>query len=149
MPQAFGRFPWFAVFFLRARRLRPVFPMGPPRTSVATRHCHIRHGRHRNLATNAAKYGVGGTITISARQVPDFVSVSVTDEGPGIPEEHQAHLFEPFFRVPGDQWSISGTGFGLSIVRRYVELHGGEVTCESSPGIGTTFAFTVPRFHLG
>jgi signal transduction histidine kinase len=102
-----------------------------------------------NLVTNAAKYGADGTITISARQEPDFVTVSVTDEGPGIPEEHQAHLFEPFFRVPGDQWSIRGTGFGLSIVRRYVELHGGEVTCDSSPGIGTTFAFTVPRIHPG
>ncbi len=97
-----------------------------------------------NLVTNAAKYGAGGTITISARQRPDSTTVSVSDEGPGIPEEHQAHLFEPFFRVPGDQWSIRGTGFGLSIVRRYVELHNGDVTCQSSPGNGATFAFTVP-----
>ena len=102
-----------------------------------------------NLVTNAAKYGAEGAITITAEQRPDSVTVSVTDEGPGIPEEHQAHLFEPFFRVPGDLWSIRGTGFGLSIVRRYVELHGGDVTCESSPGVGTTFAFTLPAIQPG
>jgi signal transduction histidine kinase len=100
-----------------------------------------------NLVTNAAKYGAEGTITISALQGPGSVTVSVADEGPGIPVEHQAHLFEPFFRVPGDQWSIRGSGFGLSIVRRYVELHDGQVACESSPGVGTTFSFTVPTIQ--
>jgi PAS domain S-box-containing protein len=102
-----------------------------------------------NLVTNAAKYGAEGTITISALQGPESVTVSVADEGPGIPTEHQAHLFEPFFRVPGDLWSIRGSGFGLSIVRRYVELHDGQVACESSPGVGTTFSFTVPTIEPG
>lgn len=100
-----------------------------------------------NLVTNAAKYGAEGTITISALQGPGSVTVSVADEGPGIPAEHQAHLFEPFFRVPGELWSIRGSGLGLSIVRRYVELHDGEVACESSPGVGTMFSFTVPTIQ--
>jgi signal transduction histidine kinase len=100
-----------------------------------------------NLVTNAAKYGADGTITISALQGPESATVSVADEGPGIPAEHQAHLFEPFFRVPGDLWSIRGSGLGLSIVRRYVELHDGRVACESSPGAGTTFSFTVPTIE--
>ena len=98
----------------------------------------------RNLVTNAAKYGADGTVEISAETMLDAVIVSVADEGPGIPAEHQARLFEPFFRVPGTMRKVRGSGLGLSIVRRYVELHGGEVRCVSAPGDGTTFSFTVP-----
>jgi signal transduction histidine kinase len=98
----------------------------------------------RNLVSNAVKYGDGGTITISGQASPGAVAVSVADDGPGIPEEHQAHLFEPFFRVPGELWSIRGSGLGLSIVQRYVERHGGEITCRSTLGEGSTFTFVVP-----
>jgi two-component system sensor histidine kinase SenX3 len=68
----------------------------------------------------------------------------VADEGPGIATEDQARLFEPFFRAPGASHTAQGSGFGLSIVRRYLELHGGDVVCRSSPGQGTTFTFRVP-----
>lgn len=98
-----------------------------------------------NLVGNATKYASDSAITISAERTDEHVSVSVADQGPGIPLEDQEHLFDPFFRAPGASRTARGSGFGLSIVRRYLELHGGDVVCQSSPGHGTTFTFRVPN----
>lgn len=97
-----------------------------------------------NLVGNAAKYAGGGTLTISAETTESGTAVTVTDDGVGIAEEFVDHVFEPFFRVPETSRKAIGSGFGLAIVRRYVELHGGSVRCESTLGEGASFTFTVP-----
>jgi two-component system CheB/CheR fusion protein len=97
-----------------------------------------------NLVGNAIKHAPGASIMIRAQVNGDTVTVSVSDDGPGIAAEHQEHLFGRFFQVPGTERAARGSGFGLAIVRRYVELHHGTVWCESAPGSGTTFFFTAP-----
>jgi signal transduction histidine kinase/HAMP domain-containing protein len=96
-----------------------------------------------NLLDNALTYtDAGGRITLSAAAGPDGVTLTVADTGCGIPPEHLPHVFEKFFRVPGQ--TRGGTGLGLAIVREVVTAHGGSVTCESRPGEGTTFRLTLP-----
>jgi signal transduction histidine kinase len=98
----------------------------------------------RNLLDNALTYtDAGGRITLSAALGPDAVLLTVTDTGIGIPPEHLPHVFEKFFRVPG-QSRGSGTGLGLAIVQEIVTAHGGTITCESHPGIGTSFHLSLP-----
>jgi two-component system, NtrC family, sensor histidine kinase KinB len=98
----------------------------------------------RNLLENALTYtDAGGRITLAAAAGPDAVLLSVADTGAGIPPEHLPHVFEKFFRVPG-QSQASGTGLGLAVVHEIVTAHGGTITCESQPGVGTTFRLTLP-----
>jgi two-component system, NtrC family, sensor histidine kinase KinB len=99
-----------------------------------------------NLISNALRYTTpGGTITISAKSEPDYLRFSVEDTGKGIPAEHLVHIFEPFYRVPG-QVEKSGVGLGLAIVKEIVEAHGGKVGAESKVGKGSVFYFTLPFF---
>ena len=67
----------------------------------------------------------------------------MSDTGIGIPADHLARIFEPFAQVPGG--TPGGAGLGLSISRRIVEAHGGQLTVQSTPGVGSTFTFTLPR----
>jgi PAS domain S-box-containing protein len=99
-----------------------------------------------NLVSNAHKYTQeGGSIDVSAARAGDFVNVAVRDDGMGIAAEDVARLFSRFFRVDSSLTrEIGGTGLGLSIVKSIVELQGGAVTVDSEPGVGSTFAFTVP-----
>jgi signal transduction histidine kinase len=97
-----------------------------------------------NLLDNALTYTPrGGKITLAASASEDTVWLSVSDTGIGIPPAHLPHVFERFFRVPG-QSRGGGTGLGLAIVREVVHAHGGTITCESAPGKGTTFRITLP-----
>jgi signal transduction histidine kinase len=97
-----------------------------------------------NLLDNALTYtDRGGKITLTAEAAGDGVTLSVSDTGVGIPPEHLPHLFEKFFRVPG-QSRGGGTGLGLAIVNEIVVAHGGTVSCESRAGAGTTFRITLP-----
>jgi two-component system, NtrC family, sensor histidine kinase KinB len=99
-----------------------------------------------NLVDNAVTYTpTGGTITLSAAAADGQVTLSVADTGVGIPAEHLPHVFDKFFRVPG-QSAEGGTGLGLAIVKEIVEAHGGEVSCESTPGEGTTFRIALPAW---
>jgi signal transduction histidine kinase len=66
----------------------------------------------------------------------------VADQGPGIAKEHQAALFEKFFRVPGSP--AGGSGLGLFIAKGLVQAHGGTIGIDSEPGQGATFWFTIP-----
>jgi signal transduction histidine kinase len=102
-----------------------------------------------NLLTNAVKYNrEAGAITVAVRQVPQAVRVSVTDTGKGIPPEAMQHMFQKFYRVPDYENSASGTGLGLPIAKKMVEILGGEMKVESTMGVGTTFSFTLPpRAH--
>ena len=97
-----------------------------------------------NLLTNAAKFAPAGTtISIGASVDGNMARVTVTDEGPGIAAEDRARIFERFYQA-GEGARKRGTGIGLSIVQRYVELVGGTIEVESELGRGSTFAFTVP-----
>jgi signal transduction histidine kinase len=100
-----------------------------------------------NLLDNAVAYTErGGVITLSARATAGTVTLSVADTGVGIPPQHLPHVFEKFFRVPG-QSRVGGTGLGLAIVHEVVIAHGGTITCESEPGRGTVFRITLPTEH--
>jgi signal transduction histidine kinase len=97
-----------------------------------------------NLLDNAVTYtDRGGRITLSAAPAGDQVVLTVADTGVGIPPEHLPHVFERFFRVPG-QSRGTGTGLGLAIVREIVAAHNGTVTCASQPGAGTKFTILLP-----
>ena len=102
-----------------------------------------------NLVENAVKYGgEGGTVTVRASTENDRMRIAVADTGPGIEAAHLPRLFERFYRVDaGRSRELGGTGLGLSIVKHLVEAMGGKVSVESTPGRGTTFAFTLP--HAG
>ncbi len=105
-----------------------------------------------NLIDNALKYGRPETpITLGARQLsPGFLEAWVRDEGPGIPLDAQARVFERFFRVDKNRSrEQGGTGLGLAIVKHIIQSHGGEVRVQSEPGRGATFYFTVPREPRG
>ena len=99
-----------------------------------------------NLLSNANKYApVGGEITLRIWQEGNKLIAEVSDNGIGIPEDEQEHLFHEFYRGnQADRQDSPGTGLGLSISRYLVELHGGEIDFKRGPGSGTTFFFTLP-----
>jgi signal transduction histidine kinase len=118
-----------------------------------------------NLADNAVKFTpAGGTVTLeaSATEMAEdagdglgavlmamsrpAVEFRIRDTGVGIPEDHQARIFDAFYQVDGSSTrEHGGAGLGLSIVKRLVEAHGGEIRVESVVGVGTTFFVTIPE----
>src|SRR5207244_5096280 len=91
-----------------------------------------------NLLANAVGFSpAGATITLSAERRPDAVVFQVADTGPGIPPEAQGRVFD-WFQTHSQGSRHRGAGLGLSIVRSFVELHGGTVTLRSAVGEGTT-----------
>jgi signal transduction histidine kinase len=97
-----------------------------------------------NLLSNAVKFTPdGGRVDVSVRGDNGDVRVEVRDNGIGIAEDDQARIFEEFQQV-GRERSREGTGLGLTLTKRFVELHGGRIWLESAPGKGSTFAFTLP-----
>jgi PAS domain S-box-containing protein len=99
-----------------------------------------------NLVANAIKYSPSNTdVVISARLGEESLFIAVADQGYGIPPEHQASVFEKFFRVPRlEDAETPGTGLGLALVREIAELHGGRVTVESEAGAGSIFTLRLP-----
>jgi signal transduction histidine kinase/putative methionine-R-sulfoxide reductase with GAF domain len=100
-----------------------------------------------NLLSNAVKFTPeGGRIGIRAKQTDGGVEVSVSDTGIGIAPEDQAKIFEEFRQVGGDYaHKTEGTGLGLTLAKKFVELHGGKIWVESEVGKGSTFSFTLPE----
>jgi signal transduction histidine kinase len=100
-----------------------------------------------NLLSNAVKFTPeGGRIGINASQVDGYVEISVSDTGIGIAPEDQAKIFEEFRQVGGDYaHKKEGTGLGLTLAKKFVELHGGRIWVESEVGKGSTFTFTLPE----
>lgn len=98
-----------------------------------------------NLISNAVKYNKeNGTVVIGARAVENQLTVSFKDSGIGITEEEQKNLFGKFYRAPGTEDLVPGSGLGLSIVKRIVQAHGGDVAVESAAGKGSTFTVHLP-----
>jgi PAS domain S-box-containing protein len=100
-----------------------------------------------NLISNAIKHSPRGiTITVSARREKEFVRIEVNDNGAGISEAVQKHLFQMYYkpRALGEEENLSGLGVGLSLCKMLVELHGGKIWVESELGRGSTFLFTLP-----
>jgi len=98
-----------------------------------------------NLVGNAIKFTDTGEVRVTARVVSSHFAISVTDTGPGIPEEHQARIFEQFHQVDSSNTKAKGgTGLGLAIAKQIVEMHGGRIWVESALGKGSTFQMEIP-----
>lgn len=98
-----------------------------------------------NLIDNARKYaGLNARVILETRSKPGYVGIAVTDNGPGIAQEHQAKVFDQYFRV-SPQSGVPGMGLGLSIVRRIAEAHGGDLELHSELGQGCSFCFWLPE----
>ncbi len=99
-----------------------------------------------NLLGNATKFTAeGGRIALQARRDGETLDITVADTGIGIPPDEQPRVFERFFRSSNAQeLAVPGTGLGLAIVKNIVDLHGGTITLESSPGVGTEVTVTLP-----
>jgi signal transduction histidine kinase len=97
-----------------------------------------------NLLSNAVGFSpAGGAVTLSAERRPEAVAFTVIDQGPGIPTEQQDKVFDWFETDPNGS-QHRGPGLGLTLVRSFVELHGGSVTIESKPGQGTVVTCLFP-----
>jgi len=103
-----------------------------------------------NLLTNANEYcPQGAEIEVKARRADADIEIDVIDDGPGIPPEQLAHIFERFSRGDaGETQRVGGTGLGLAISKSLVELHGGTIEAESGPGVGSTFRVRLPAIGV-
>ena len=100
-----------------------------------------------NLLDNAIKYSpINSQITVQVKRGNNNTAwLDISDEGPGIPFEHQFHVFDRFYRVdPARSRELGGVGLGLSITRWAVEAHGGEISLDSKEGKGATFRVSLP-----
>jgi NtrC-family two-component system sensor histidine kinase KinB len=114
---------------------------------VMADHERIRHV-FANLLSNALRFTPrGGKVTVRATEQENHIRFNVENSGDAIAPEHIDHLFEQFYRVPG-QKDESGIGLGLSIVKEIVEAHGGIVGAESKTGKGAVFHFTLPKQQM-
>lgn len=101
-----------------------------------------------NLLSNALKYtNAGGRVFVSAQALGQMVQFTVEDNGTGIPAESLPRIFERFYRAPNQPAGRSGVGLGLAIAKEIVEVSGGTISAESTPGAGTRFHFTLPIAH--
>ena len=98
-----------------------------------------------NLLSNALKFTPeGGSIDVATRVHDGAIEISVTDTGVGIAPEDQAAVFEEFRQVGAADKKAEGTGLGLALSRKFIELHGGRIWVKSQLGTGSTFTFMLP-----
>src|SRR5438309_11561685 len=101
-----------------------------------------------NLLSNAIKFTAeGGRIEVAAAPRDGSVEVSVSDTGVGIAREDQEAVFEEFRQVGPAEKKAEGTGLGLTLCRKFIELHSGKIWVHSQVGVGSTFTFTIPVRH--
>ena len=99
-----------------------------------------------NLLDNAVKYTAAGSITVRLTGDKSVVQIQISDTGPGIPAEDISHLFQKFYRVDNSMTrGVGGTGLGLFICRKILELYDGRIWVESHLGKGSTFFVNLPR----
>ena len=99
-----------------------------------------------NLLSNAVKYSrAGGTVRVTGRGDGSRVEIAVHDQGPGMSAEQLGRLFTPFERLGAEKTAVPGTGIGLALSRRLVELMGGAIRVSSEVGVGSTFVVSLPR----
>ena len=100
----------------------------------------------RNLLENARRYGAGSAIEIELKEEKNYAELLVLDRGPGIPEQEQERIFDPFYRRPGMREGVDkGVGLGLALVRQIARHHDGDVVCRGRAGGGTCFTVTLSR----
>jgi two-component system phosphate regulon sensor histidine kinase PhoR len=97
-----------------------------------------------NVIDNAIKFTQRGEIELTAANREGKVEIAVRDTGPGIPPRDLPRIFERFYKVDRSRGNQPGSGLGLSIARHLIELQGGTITAESTPGMGTTIRIRVP-----
>lgn len=102
-----------------------------------------------NLVENGIRYNhPGGSVTVDVHGGPHGVDMTVSDTGPGVPDEYKEKIFERFFRLEKSRSKATGgTGLGLAIVKHAVQFHGGMITVESEMGKGTSFVLKFPSAH--
>jgi len=124
--------------------------VAPDVTEIETDHAKFKQILY-NLLSNAVKFSrSGATVTIRARSVADSVAISVIDHGIGIAPEHHEMIWNEFRQVDtATSRRFGGTGLGLSLVRKFVELQHGTVAMSSTPGEGSEFTFTLPLHFAG
>jgi len=100
-----------------------------------------------NLIGNAMKFSPnGGAIRLRLEEHEEYVDVTVTDEGIGVPPDKLNRIFERFYQIDGSaRRRFGGAGIGLAIVKRIVDAHHGEIWVESEPSKGSRFTFRLPR----
>ncbi|WP_455210357.1 EAL domain-containing protein, partial [Kaarinaea lacus] len=103
-----------------------------------------------NLLSNAVKYNrTNGSVTVQCREIPENrLRIMIKDTGYGMSEEKQAQLFQPFNRLGAESGNIEGTGIGLVITKRLVQLMSGKIGVESTPGYGSTFWVELPQVRF-
>ena len=98
-----------------------------------------------NLLNNARRFADGQDVNLQVEQNADQIVISVTDQGPGIPEDKAPHIFEEFYQVDQSlHRNHGGAGLGLAICKRFVEAHGGKIWMTSTMGVGSSFSFSLP-----
>ena len=127
-----------------AKTQRVTFAVAPDACSITADPAKL-HDIVRNLAENAVNYSPErAEIRLEAARRDDDVHITVSDNGPGIPETDLTRIFERFYRVDKARTRPGGTGLGLAIVRHLVELHGGSVRAENRPEGGARFTVSLP-----
>ena len=103
-----------------------------------------------NLLSNAVKFTPeGGRVGVTASAADGVITIAVSDTGIGIAPEDQDAVFEEFRQVGTSPGKQEGTGLGLTLCRKFVELHGGRIWVKSEVGAGSTFTFVVPVRSMG
>jgi signal transduction histidine kinase len=113
--------------------------------------CHVRADRRRllqvlsNLIGNGIKYNhPQGWVRVQVEACAGWVSIHISDSGPGLDALQQARLFQPFERLGAQRGPVAGTGLGLALSRELVEAMGGNITVRSEAGAGATFTINLP-----
>ena len=135
--------PWQPQSKIKGISLSLNLPDNLPRVNIDWQ--RINQVMHNLLENAVAHTSKGGTITVAAIKQDDWVEVSVSDTGEGIPAADLSNIFERFYRVDKSRArATGGSGLGLTIAKRLVEVHGGKITVQSQLGKGSRFSFTLP-----